>query len=426
MPTPDTPAGIAKEMDLMNRVDVLRPAPEVFQRLSVGLDLPELQEKQKSGKSLMQESWEAMGNERQRKLREELAKLESIQARTGLGLRAAPDKVWFQKNMESILGVRQSALATVLTGMRRTYLPDASAFLVNTTGNPKDDIEEDVIDLEELVWNPPEEGEKNPLYVWDRQNKRFTPNFPVLMQKQVNLQRILLHGIRSDVDPKMQQLTRERVEHVQHGLRLIASMHPINEKIFLAMQGSGLLSTPLRLAAFGAAAVLGVLSLIPILKKLAHGDPLETSDWPAAVWPALAAYIGGFVPGASQGVLVASAKANITVQGNEQFRNAVAKMGGKDLAQNAVWELHDLLQTADKQKKLKRALDLGKIPKEFLSGDDGFTGQNDPDKSPLLKALTHDALTDEDRHAFLGPLYDLKVVKEKNLDAMIMALNTLG
>src|SRR3989344_8799978 len=104
MPPPDAPAGIEEEMAMKNRVDVLRPTPEVFQRLSVGLDVQALQEKQKSGKSLIQESWETVGEKDRMKIREDLAKLESIQARTGLGLRAAPDKIWFQKNMESILG----------------------------------------------------------------------------------------------------------------------------------------------------------------------------------------------------------------------------------------------------------------------------------------------------------------------------------
>src|SRR3989344_492377 len=110
MPETNTPAGM-DEMDLKNRVDILRPAPEIFQRLSAGLDLPDLP---------IQDVWEALGDQGQMKIREDLARLESIQERTGLGLRTAPDPKWFAGNMEKILGVRQSALATVLTGRQRT------------------------------------------------------------------------------------------------------------------------------------------------------------------------------------------------------------------------------------------------------------------------------------------------------------------
>ncbi len=422
MPTPDASAGIEDEMAMKNSVDVLRPTPEVFERLSVGLDLPVLQEKKTSGKSLMQESWETLGEKDRLKIREDLARLESIQARTGLGLQAAPDQNWFKHNMESILGVRQSALATILTGMRRTYSPEASAFIDSTTENPKDDIAKTVQDLEEYAWNPPDwedSGSPNPLYVRDRGNNRFTPNFPALQEKQGILRGILLNGIRSD-DPKKEKLTRERVERLQSHLRLIEDMNPINKQIYLAKQDPGLLSKPLKLAAFGSAAVLGVLSLIPILKKLAHGEDLALSDWPAAVWPVLTAYLGGFVPGASKKQLETYAQANIAVQGNERFRNVVAKMGGKVFAQDAVREIHDLLQEPDKRKILKGALAKRKIPIEFLQS---FTEKTDPKDSPLLKALSNTALSDEDRYVFLGTLYDLKITKEENLDAMIAALN---
>ena len=395
------------EMDLKNRVDILRPAPEIFQRLSAGLDLPDLP---------IQDVWEALGDQGQMKIREDLARLESIQERTGLGLRTAPDPKWFAGNMEKILGVRQSALGTVLTGMRRTYTEEESVFIDTET---RDKVEH----LEDLAWTPPEEQrDRHALYVWDRGNKRFAPNFIAIQEQQKFLIKVRNSGIVKD-NPENEKLTQERVDRLQNNLRLIRSMHPINERIFMAKQGpSGLLSKPLKLAAFGAAAVLGVMSLIPILKKIAKGEDLAASDWPAAVWPALAAYLGGFVPGARKSQLERIAQAEIMVQGNEKLQSVVTKMGGKEFAVAAVRELHDLLPDSENRKQLKGPFALRKVSKEVLQS---FTGQSDPEKSPLLKALSKDGLTDEDRYTFLGSLYDMQITKEENLDAMIAALSSL-
>ncbi len=442
MPKPDATPGL--DALRQQQVEAL-PQSEVMQRLADALVAPFLLEG--GVQSPLATIWEAGDDapkvERQRDLRHWLAELEANQQRAALNLQTGADPRLLQAQIGRITAVRQEVLTAMLEGMRERHEAAISAaekkakdaetgegphaFMTIESRRGDDDIETEVEKLEEHIWNPPDPedrgGERNPLYY---KNNRATPYYPLLDEKMQRLQWILDHGI--DTASPDAPLTRERIERLQQGLRTIATMNPIAEQEHLARKarGPGLLNKPLKLAGFGIATVLGVMSLIPVLRKLHEGENLSASDWPAAAWPALALYMGGFLPKASKGQLEKIAEVGVTVQSNEAFRTVIGKCGGVEIAIPAVEELHDLLLVPQKRKLLKGALALRKIPKEFLRGDDeSFTGQSDPEKSALLKALSKDALTDEDRHTFLGTLYDLQIHEEGTLDAMKAALSMI-
>jgi len=429
---------------------------DVFNELEKSLQIPFLTKEGESSKqSILQDVWEGTPpasndpeavkkhREKQEKyqteLRTSLIHVKTAQELTVLGLKVSPEdkkalEKRFERNIFSVKEARRMTLTTILKGMRKTYGDKESRFLEIESNKTDGDTLTRVRKIEEDVWeplDPTEKGnpERNPLYTSDG-----LPNFVAISERMQFLLQILYkdpakekeQGIDPDAPEEERKATRERVQKLLYGLQMIKEMNPVVARLYDAKKalGPGLLVKPAKFALFSAAVVLGILSLIPVVKKIIHGENLEAADWPAAAWPAIVVYMGKFLPKGSAGQIETIRDVGTKLFANKPFWTVTEAMGGKDAAIKAVKEAHTLLESEDKKELLKNMIKEGKT--KISEGElREFTDKKDDSK--LWTALKNKTIGedhgDEYRYTFFKTLSNLNLHKIGVKDATLAQIN---
>ncbi len=298
----------------------------------------------------------------------------------------------------------------------------------------------------------------------DRLSSDKIPTGQEIAEWRTYLNGVLKNGI--DVEKDKNGATRRRVQYILTSVESLKNLNKVqmNTKALLASPGgrslvehgfllpsgevhpnllNGRTTEPVRdpvklagrLAAFATSTTLGVLSSIPVMRKIAAGQPLSVFDAWFPFYTGIALVTGGFLPkGMDDLEKVMSAKVKTgTSELSHWFKNRViepaartgiyayndrmqaiyTEMGGKEIAAKAAENLHDELQDGSQRAALRKALKNRSITNEFLKD---FAGET----SDLSLAVVK--LSPEQRVNFLGMLQDLDIQKWEQLAAVYAAL----